>query len=318
VYRRIGERASGTEAGRGRRSLGSVEEREGVVAERRATLDERRRVEAGARETLAERTGVREGELAALSGKEERDRLQAAVREAARAVRLAERALAEAEDALGAAREDLGRSVHLAGFDAPEVRDQVRRAGELSRSIAALEGEIRAQRAVVDETRRVARRFLLAVGAALVLGMVGLALLLGGGDGDRATSRADRAEGARETVPDEPRPAGGRTAAELAPEIRDAVLAHPALATREEDGIVLFRSSGRLAVVSEEPGADGTRRLVLDADAESRPAPDGELAPMTLRFGVTVDARGRLVRADVRTTLTQSDVELERLLEEWR
>jgi len=100
--------------------------------------------------------------------------------------------------------------------------------------------------------------------------------------------------------------------------IRDAVLASPALASREVDGAPVFRVTGEPTVVSDEPGAGGFRRLVVELTAERRLAPDAAFSPETIRLVAFVDTDGRVLRVEVIGVANADDVEMERLLEDWR
>jgi hypothetical protein len=264
----------------------------------RAALDGKQRELANARRSLA--------------GDEER--LEGELRAAAAAAREAEGAAAAAQSALDGSHEQLGRAVHESGAESPGVAEALGRAREISERIESGTARIRARRRLAAETRRPARIVIVSTAGSLLL-LVGVLGLLGGGEDEARTASPPRAEDP-EPTPDRPpgrrpdRPPAGAA-------LRDAILALPSLAPRVVDGVTLFRPTGEIAVVSDEPSADGGRRLRVDVGVARRAGPEGEPSPETLHLLVVLDAAGRVIRGETQGRTSSDDDELARLLEQW-
>ena len=163
---------------------------------------------------------------------------------------------------------------------------------------------------VLDLVVRNAAALLNSTAGSLLLLVVVIGLLTDG-DGEPAPESPPRAERA------EPAPARPPAGPPAADDLRKAILALPALATREVDGVALFRPTGEVAVDSDEPAAGGGRRLRVRAGVERRLDPAGEPSSETLHLLVVLDAAGRVIRGETQGRTSPDDDELARLLEQW-
>jgi len=241
---------------------------------------------------------------------EDEDRLEDALRAAESAVRDAEREIAAAQTVLDGSHEQLGRALHESGAENPATAGVLGRAREIQARIESGAEQIRVRRRVVEETRRPARIVMLGGAGSLLLLVVVIGLLTDG-DGEPAPESPPRAERA------EPAPARPPAGPPAADDLRKAILALPALATREVDGVTLFRPTGEVAVDSDEPAAGGGRRLRVRAGVERRLDPAGEPSSETLHLLVVLDAAGRVIRGETQGRTSPDDDELARLLEQW-
>lgn len=289
----------------------------------RAELDELRpgRVAAGKEErTAREARDARKAELdrERAAWKEEEAAL-ARARKAAGAERdAAEGNVREAKVALDGSLEDLGKSVALAGMNAPELAGALATAKGHLRAIEALAAAIEARREEAASLRGETTRFSLVTGGGLALLVLLVALLAssaGGASGPAAAGAEPVAAASGDGTSEENPPAAAPAA--LTDEVRAAVLGLPALATRGPADAPRFRARGGVRLVSAAPAAGGATELLVDADAESRPAADVAFSPVTVHVRVVVDPSGRPIDVTTLGSTTADDRELDRLLEDF-
>lgn len=319
------------EAKRGKPEPGDDRVRiEAEIAEVRSSLPTALAAEAEAR--AAQETKDVECDREKRAWSEERAALSAALRESGAAIRRVESELADAGAALTRSLEELGKSVCLAGTTAPSLAGPIGEAQEITRRLDEHETGLQANRDVMAEVRRETSRVLVIAGGALVVIIVGIALLAGGSSKTVGTDRAagdpawspSSAEptptpGDDESAADLPVPTAPAAAGErITEKVRRAVLALAALAPRMEEGVEVFRSTQKIDIRSEAPAPGGGTEFELAAGAEERDGADDPYRPVTVLVRVRVDDSGRVSSARTTAILTEEDRRLEKLLEGYR
>ncbi|MFH0944501.1 MAG: hypothetical protein V2A76_04815 [Planctomycetota bacterium] len=304
---------------------------EAEIAEVRLNLPTAGAAEAEAR--AAQETQDVECDREKRAWSEEQRTLSAARRESGAATRRVESELADAGASLTGSLEELGKSVCLAGTTALSLAGPIGEAKEITRRLDEHETGLQANRDVMAEVRRETSRVLVIAGGALVVLIVGIALLAGGSSRAVGTDRVAGADpagspspanptptpGEDESAADPPAPTAPAAAGErMTEKVRRAVLALAALAPRMEDGVEVFRSTRMIDVRSEAPAPGGGTEFELAAGAEERDGPDDPYRPVTVLVRVRVDDSGRVASARITAVLTEEDRRLEKLLEGYR
>jgi hypothetical protein len=306
--------------------------KEAAALEKSIALPEEKRKDVPPVEKQRESLAAQKGELPGLTGaaetalaakeaktaehraerkawKEELARREDEIRIAAKEVQRAGAEVSEAQIGLDGSLEDLGKSVYLAGLTTSDLEGPMGRAKAHLNKIEECQKAILERRIVTAANKDEAIRFTSIVGGAVLLVVIGLVVLVAAGNGGGATPTAGTHEPADQDSPD--------ATAKVDPALADAVLALPPLASRERDGVTVFRPTGEVTVGERSAVKGGGSRLSVVAHAESRTTADGDFAPTTIHLKVTLDRDGKIVdwRPDGLADLETE--ELENLLGDW-